>query len=215
MPGIAGLAACLAANNMIYAPNADYNLYALNLHGELQWTFEADQSIWGAPVSDGTNIYFGTLGRKVYAVNAQTGKQVWVQKVDGAVLGSPVLGTDNTLYVGSYGGTVYALNTATGSTHSLANGFLLDLVRSGPGWHHPLFWGRKWYAVCSSRERYWSALEPAIERCHYWHTACQRRQHHRWDGGRKSSISLTVPVRIPAPFPFPEKCTLHPLLPET
>ena len=108
----------LAVNNMIYAPNADYNLYALNLRGELQWTFEADQSIWGAPVSDGTNIYFGTLGRKVYAVNAQTGKQVWVQKVDGAVLGSPVLGTDKTLYVGSYGGTVYALNMATGSTRS-------------------------------------------------------------------------------------------------
>jgi outer membrane protein assembly factor BamB len=104
----------LAVNNMIYAPNADYKLYALNLQGKLQWSFEADQSIWGAPVSDGTNVYFGTLGRKVYAVNAQTGKKVWMQKVDGAVLGSPVIGTDNTLYLGSYGGTVYALNTANG-----------------------------------------------------------------------------------------------------
>jgi len=105
-------------NNMIYAPNADYKLYALNLRGELQWAFEADESIWGAPVSDGMNVYFGSLGRKVYAVNAQTGKQAWVQKVDGAVLGSPALGTDNTLYVGSYGdsGTVYALNTANGGT---------------------------------------------------------------------------------------------------
>ena len=110
----------LAVNNMIYAPNSDYNLYALNLRGELQWTFGADQSIWGAPVSDGTNIYFGTLGHKVYAVNAKTGKQAWVQNVDGAVLGAPVLGTDNSLYVGSYGGTVYNLNTATGSNHSLA-----------------------------------------------------------------------------------------------
>jgi outer membrane protein assembly factor BamB len=108
----------LAVNKMIYAPNSDYNLYALNLQGQLQWTFQADQSIWAAPVSDGTNIYFGTLGRKVYAVNAQTGKQVWVQEVDGAVLGSPVLGTDSTLYVGSYGGTVYALNTSNGSTRS-------------------------------------------------------------------------------------------------
>ena len=106
----------LVVNNMIYAPNADYNLYALNLRGELQWSFQADQAIWGQPVSDGTNVYFGTLGRKVYAVNAQTGKQTWVQKVDGAVLGSPVLGTDKTLYVGSYAGTVYALNTANGVT---------------------------------------------------------------------------------------------------
>ncbi|MGA2488855.1 MAG: PQQ-binding-like beta-propeller repeat protein [Anaerolineales bacterium] len=104
----------LVVNDMIYAPNADYNLYAINLRGELQWTFEADQAIWGVPISDGTNIYFGTLGRKVYAVNAQTGKQVWVKKVDGAVLGSPVIGTDQTLYVDSYGGTVYALSTANG-----------------------------------------------------------------------------------------------------
>jgi outer membrane protein assembly factor BamB len=111
----------LVVNNMIYAPNADYNLYAINLRGEPQWTFEADQSIWGVPVSDGVNVYFGTLGGKVYAVNAQTGKQAWVQKVDGAVLGSPVLGTDKTLYVGSYGGTVYGINTANGSAHSLTN----------------------------------------------------------------------------------------------
>jgi outer membrane protein assembly factor BamB len=106
----------LVANDLIYAPNADYNLYALNLRGGLQWTFQADQAIWGEPVSDGKTVYFGTLGRKVYAVNAQTGKQVWMQKVDGAVLGSPVLGSDNSLYVGSYGGTIYAMNTADGRT---------------------------------------------------------------------------------------------------
>ncbi|MGB8212412.1 MAG: PQQ-binding-like beta-propeller repeat protein [Anaerolineales bacterium] len=110
------VAAVLVDNNMIYAPNADYNLYALNLQGQLQWTFAADQSIWGAPVTDETNIYFGTLGKKVYAISEQTGKQVWVQTLDGAVLGSPVLGSNSTLYVGSYGGTVYALNTDTGGT---------------------------------------------------------------------------------------------------
>ena len=55
--------------------NADYNLYALSFTGTLKWVtpFQADQAIWGSPVSDGTNVYFGTLGRQVYAVNAQTG----------------------------------------------------------------------------------------------------------------------------------------------
>jgi outer membrane protein assembly factor BamB len=106
----------LVLDNTIYAPNADYNLYALDLQGNLKWTFQADQAIWGTPVSDGKNIYFGTLGRRVYAVNAQSGQQVWVQSVDGAVLGLPALGSDGTLYVGSYGGTVYALDSATGGT---------------------------------------------------------------------------------------------------
>jgi outer membrane protein assembly factor BamB len=103
----------LVTDKMIFAPNSDYRLYALNLQGTLQWEFEADQSIWGTPVSDGTNVYFGDLGRKVYAINIATGNQVWVQKVDGAVLGVPVLDKD-ILYVGTYGGTVYGLNTASG-----------------------------------------------------------------------------------------------------
>ena len=106
----------LVVNNMLYAPNADYNLYALDLKGQLQWAFPADQAIWGAPVSDGTNVYFGTLGRKVYAVDAKTGKQAWMQVLDGAVLGSPLLGSANDLFIGTYGGTLYDLNTADGKT---------------------------------------------------------------------------------------------------
>ena len=106
----------LATSDTIYAPNADYNLYALSLTGTLKWVspFQADQAIWGSPVSDGTNVYFGTLGRHVYAVNAQTGRETWVQSVDGAVLGSPVLGPNNILYVATYNGVLASLNTTNG-----------------------------------------------------------------------------------------------------
>ena len=106
----------LVTNDTIFAPNSDYNLYALTLTGAPKWVapFQADQAIWGTPVSDGTNVYFGTLGRHVYAVNAQTGKQNWVQTVTGAIIGSPVLGLDNTLYIGTYGGALVALNSQNG-----------------------------------------------------------------------------------------------------
>jgi outer membrane protein assembly factor BamB len=104
----------LVSNGIIYAPNSDYNLYALDMTGKLLWSFEADESIWGTPVADGDNVYFGTLGRKVYAVNAQTGKQVWMQSLDGAVLGTPAVGADHILYVGTYGNSLYALNGANG-----------------------------------------------------------------------------------------------------
>ncbi|MGA2503067.1 MAG: PQQ-binding-like beta-propeller repeat protein [Anaerolineales bacterium] len=106
----------LVTADTIYAPNADYNIYAVSFTGTLKWVtpFQADQAIWGAPVSDGTNVYFGTLGRHVYAVNAQTGREVWEQTVNGAILGSPVLGLNNTLYVGTYGGELASLNTGNG-----------------------------------------------------------------------------------------------------
>ncbi len=57
----------LVTKDTIYATNADYNLYALSFTGTLKWVtpFQADQAIWGSPVSDGTNVYFGTLGRQV------------------------------------------------------------------------------------------------------------------------------------------------------
>ncbi len=113
------IAGALVTKDMIFAPNADYNLYALDLNGNLKWSFPANQAIWGSPVSDGTNVYFGTLGKKIYAVNAQTGKLAWAGPVslDGAVLGTPALdAASKTLYVGSYGGTLYALNTADGTT---------------------------------------------------------------------------------------------------
>ena len=104
----------LVTEDRIYAGNADYNLYAFDFDLDLQWTFAADQSIWGIPVTDGQTIYFGTLGRRLYAVDAASGEQVWVQTLDGAILGSPVLDADGTLFVGTYGSLLYALDSASG-----------------------------------------------------------------------------------------------------
>lgn len=104
----------LIANDLIYAPNADYNLYAFNLKGEFQWKFATRQAIWATPVTDSQRVYLGSLDRKVYAVDARTGKLVWDKALTGAILGSPVLGGDGRLYVATFGGDVFALDTASG-----------------------------------------------------------------------------------------------------
>jgi len=110
------LGGSLATADMIYAPNADYNLYALDLQGNLKWSFTADQSIWAAPVTDGKNIYFGDNGFHVYAIDAKTGAKVWEKTLDGAVLGSPAVDPSGMLYVNTYNGTVFALDRASGQT---------------------------------------------------------------------------------------------------
>jgi outer membrane protein assembly factor BamB len=104
----------LVANEAIYAPNADYSLYALDLDGGLLWSFKADQSIWGTPVTDGELVYFGTLGSKVYALEAATGELAWEVEMDGAVLGSPVL-RDGVLFFGLFDGALVALDSRDGS----------------------------------------------------------------------------------------------------
>jgi outer membrane protein assembly factor BamB len=102
----------------IYAANADYKVYALTFSGAAKWAapFQADQSIWGSPVTDNTNIYFGTLGRKVYAVDLQTGKQVWVKELNGAIFGSPALAPDNkSIFVGTFDKQLVSLSINDGS----------------------------------------------------------------------------------------------------
>ncbi len=105
----------LVANDLIYAPNADYTLYALNLKGELQWKFQARQSLWSAPVTDGQRIYLGSLDHKVYALDARSGKSVWEKSLTGAVLSSPLLGSKGQLYVTTFGGDLFSLETTKGT----------------------------------------------------------------------------------------------------
>jgi len=105
----------LVANDLIYAPNADYNLYAFNLKGEFQWKFAARQALWAAPVTDGQRIYFGSLDRKVHALNAHSGQLAWDKALTGALLGSPVLGDSGQLYVATFGGDVFALDRTNGN----------------------------------------------------------------------------------------------------
>lgn len=110
------IGSAIAGNDMIFAPSADYNLYALNMKGELVWKFTAEQALWGQPVIDGINVYFGSMDHKVYALNMKSGKLVWSSELDGSILGALTLGTDGVLYAGTLGDSVFALNSKSGKT---------------------------------------------------------------------------------------------------
>lgn len=107
-------AAPLVANEMIYAASADYSLYAVDLDGDLVWSYAATQSIWASPVSDGERVYFGALDRTIYALDAMRGELIWQQPVSSAIVSSPVIGPDGTLFVTSLDGSVFALDAETG-----------------------------------------------------------------------------------------------------
>jgi len=110
------IGSAVAGKDMIFAPSADYHLYALDLQGKLVWKFTAGQALWGTPVIDDTNVYFGSMDHKVYALNMTTGKMVWSTELDGAIQGAITLGPDGVLYAGTLGDSVFALDNATGKT---------------------------------------------------------------------------------------------------
>jgi eukaryotic-like serine/threonine-protein kinase len=122
----------LVTADRIYAPNADYKLYALDLKGNLQWSFAAEQSFWSAPVADGNSLYIGSLDRKLYALDAETGDKRWEKDLGAAILCSPVTATDLPLFVATFGGKLVALDKSNGS-------ILWEKGYEGRIWSSPVF----------------------------------------------------------------------------
>ena len=63
--------------------------------------------VWGGPVTDGTNVYFGDLQGNLFAFDASSNNQLWTNKPDDSVVGSPLVINDTIVFV-TESGTVYA-----------------------------------------------------------------------------------------------------------
>jgi outer membrane protein assembly factor BamB len=67
----------IVVNNRIYCGSKDGNLYCLSLDGNVEWRFKTDNAIIGSPsYSDGI-VYITSTDGYLYAVNANSGSQVW------------------------------------------------------------------------------------------------------------------------------------------
>lgn len=95
----------------LYAGSFDDNLYAIDLNGNLKWTFKAKSRLWDPPIEIDGTLYFGDLSGYVYAVNATTGEAIWPQpgKVEGGVRATPLV-ANNKIFVGTDQFKMYALD---------------------------------------------------------------------------------------------------------
>jgi eukaryotic-like serine/threonine-protein kinase len=102
------------ADDVIYAPSNDGNLYAIDQNGSLMWTFETGHYIWSQPQISESAIFVASMDQFVYAVS-KSGQELWRTELAGAVNASPVLSEDGSvLFVGSLGKEMVALDTASG-----------------------------------------------------------------------------------------------------
>jgi eukaryotic-like serine/threonine-protein kinase len=81
----------------------------------VKWTFPTGNRVVSSPVIQDKVIYFGSDDGNVYAVVADSGKQLWKHVTGGPVAATPAV-VDDVVYVGSYDGKFYALNARTGIT---------------------------------------------------------------------------------------------------
>lgn len=109
------IAAPLAYNGEIFAPNADQTLYALNLDGSLLWEHPTGQSLWARPVANGNAVYVASMDHRLYALDFATGEELWTtEDLGGAIVGSPALSEDGTLFLGTFNSEMIALETESG-----------------------------------------------------------------------------------------------------
>jgi outer membrane protein assembly factor BamB len=81
---------------------------------QAQWIYSSDANVIATPGVSKEAVFFGNSVGKVTALSVQTGKEIWSNKVSGAIFSSPAV-EGNQVVLGSGDGYVYCFNTANGT----------------------------------------------------------------------------------------------------
>ncbi len=107
----------VVSGSSVYVGSADGCLYAFAAGdgSQIFAPFCTGQKIWSTPAVSSGVVYFGSMDKKVYAIDAATGGSKWPQpfKADGALASTPVV-DGGTVYVGSLDNNMYALDASNG-----------------------------------------------------------------------------------------------------
>lgn len=79
----------------------------------LVWRFQTGGEVKSSPAIVNGKVYAGSSDEHIYAIDVQTGKQVWAKLLDDEIEASPTV-IDNVVYAGTLAGTLYALDAESG-----------------------------------------------------------------------------------------------------
>lgn len=80
----------------------------------VKWKFPTGDRVVSSPVYQEKVIYFGGDDGNIYAVEAETGRQLWKRTTGGPAPSTPAV-ANGIVYAGSYDGKFYALDAKTGA----------------------------------------------------------------------------------------------------
>jgi len=100
-------------DNNVYFASGNF-LHALDDVGNLEWSFESDEALWGGPLVTDTVIYQPGMNHTMYALDVN-GAELWQSEaLVGAVASTPAL-VDGVLVTGSLSKHIYGLDPDTGA----------------------------------------------------------------------------------------------------
>ncbi len=130
--GGAVVASPLVVNGMVVVGAFDRKLYALDAaNGSVKWSFKADNWFWSQAITDGTQIYAGSLGGKLYAFGMD-GQKLWQYNAQKAVVAPPEMIPSGVLVVDQVG-RMAVVSTKDGSEVSVYTVPDKKTVRSAAG----------------------------------------------------------------------------------
>ncbi len=110
------IAPVMIKDDTIYSANADNTLYALNLEGQLQWSYSTDDPLWAAPIwSDECEcIYQVSMDHRLHAIDPESGNLIWKSvELGGPVISSPAITDEGLIIIGTFNNEVVALDEKT------------------------------------------------------------------------------------------------------
>ncbi len=81
---------------------------------KVKWVFPTGDRIVSSPVLQDKTLYFGGDDGNIYAVDSETGRQIWKRTTGGPVPSTPAV-ANGVVYAPSYDGKFYALDAQTGA----------------------------------------------------------------------------------------------------
>ena len=102
----------LATPEFLYVPLSDGGVEALSRPNLVHaWTFDApEHGTWAQPLLVDDALYVTSLDHKLYALDPESGEELWQVDLRGAVASTPVY-SDGYLYVGSFARTLFKIST--------------------------------------------------------------------------------------------------------
>jgi len=106
---------CICDRKIIVVGSLDSTVYAIDLAGNVIWTFNSGDSIWSSPATNKRDIFIGSDDFFLYDLDLE-GKLNWKTKLEGKVRATPsLMKLANSLFVGTQKGIMYCLDQSTGS----------------------------------------------------------------------------------------------------
>lgn len=106
----------VSTNGKVVVGNNEGEVYLIDTETQQeQMILQAKKPIWAVPLVDEVNgrIYIAAMDHRLYAVDLESGEQLWSFKAGGALAGTPAL-DDGVLYLGALDSNLYAIDAETG-----------------------------------------------------------------------------------------------------